>query len=150
MKKIIFTLILFISLFTPIFSVFLYKSTNNLNFIVYADEDEYEEEDEQEEEDEREEEYYYEEIPAEEEILVPAPSVTYVWMYDAGFDVDTDKDGLVDAIDPNPTTDEKLLFTDSDNDTVPDALDKKPNEDDFLFHEDTDENNNGILDSYEQ
>ena len=71
-------------------------------------------------------------------------------MYDAGFDVDTDKDGLVDAIDPNPTTDEKLLFTDSDNDTVPDALDKKPNEDDFLFHEDTDENKNGILDSYEQ
>jgi hypothetical protein len=159
MKNIIFYTLTLILLLTLTFSFCFIKKGNyivdNLHQTVLAEDDEDEEDEEEEYEDEDEyegyeEEYYYEEVPAEEEVLVPVPSVTYVWAYDTGFDVDTDKDGLVDAIDPNPTIHEKLLYTDSDNDSVPDALDKIPNEDDFLYQQDTDENNNGILDSYER
>jgi hypothetical protein len=64
---------------------------------------------------------------------------------------DTDGDGLVDAIDPDPSVDQRKYFTDSDDDGVPDILDQHPDEDDFLYYEsEADENNNGILDSYEE
>ncbi|MFC1722282.1 hypothetical protein ACFL0C_01395 [Patescibacteria group bacterium] len=125
----------------------------------YADAESREEEDEEDEEDDEDEhddDYkeeiieYYEEVPIEDEVLVLAPRVTYVWVYDAGYDVDTDKDLLVDALDPHPSIKESLLFTDTDDDSIPDALDQYPGVCDFMFQEDTDNNNNGILDSYEQ
>ncbi len=69
---------------------------------------------------------------------------------DPEFLTDTDGDGLVDAIDPEPQYDQRKYFTDSDSDGVPDAFDQHPGEDDFAYHDDEDMNLNGILDSYEQ
>lgn len=66
------------------------------------------------------------------------------------YTTDTDKDGLVDGLDPHPTIPESEYFTDTDGDGVPNAFDKHHDEDDFAyFEEETDTNNNGILDSYE-
>jgi hypothetical protein len=65
---------------------------------------------------------------------------------------DSDGDGLVDALDPNPYIEQSEFFTDTDGDGVPNAFDRHHDEDDFVFFDDleTDTNNNGILDSYEQ
>lgn len=134
---------------------------NHLHGVVYAEDDDDDEEDEEEEEDENEEEddddyeEYEETAPAPEEVtyeevlVYPAPQVTYIWVYDSGYDIDTDKDGLVDAIDPDPNVDQRLYFTDTDSDGVADASDKYPTENDFYMSEDTDTNNNGIVDSIE-
>lgn len=85
-----------------------------------------------------------------ETITVPAtPVYRYVTVYDPGYDRDTDKDGLVDAIDPNPTIPEIDLFTDTDGDGIPNAHDLYPNEDDFNYIEFLDNNNNGIADEFE-
>jgi hypothetical protein len=78
--------------------------------------------------------------------------VTYetLLVNDPEFLIDTDGDRLVDAIDPEPTRDNREYFTDTDDDGVPDAFDQYHDEDDFSYHDDTDSNGNGILDSYEQ
>ncbi|HWQ60194.1 MAG TPA: hypothetical protein VN420_03530 [Candidatus Fimivivens sp.] len=63
---------------------------------------------------------------------------------------DTDGDGLVDAIDPDPTHREQEYFTDSDGDSVPDIFDRHHGEDDFAYVESgTDADENGIIDAYE-
>lgn len=66
-----------------------------------------------------------------------------------GYDLDTDGDGLVDALDPNPTISEKDLFTDTDGDGIANFFDKHPGEDDFTYLEFVDTNNNGINDVLE-
>lgn len=114
-------------------------------------------EDEEESEEEHKEENR--EVPLENTVptetptalveVVPAPKVTYVWVTDAGYDVDTDKDGLVDAIDPDPQIPQIKYFTDTDSDGIPDALDQYPGEKDYSVFEDQDANHNGVLDSYE-
>jgi len=69
---------------------------------------------------------------------------------DPPFLVDTDKDGLVDGVDPEPKSDFREYFTDKDGDGVPNAFDRYHDEDDFSYHDrEGDENNNGISDSYE-
>lgn len=66
------------------------------------------------------------------------------------YTTDTDKDGLVDGLDPHPTIVESEYFTDIDGDGVPNAFDRHHDEDDFIyFEEEVDTNNNGVLDSYE-
>jgi len=78
------------------------------------------------------------------------PVVRNITLVDPGFDKDTDGDGIVDALDPNPQIPEKVFYTDSDNDGVADAFDIYEGEDDFLYTEFMDTNSNGILDSLEQ
>lgn len=69
---------------------------------------------------------------------------------DPKFTTDTDKDGIVDGLDPHPTISEIEFFTDDDNDGIPNAFDTHPGEDDYAyFEQDQDANNNGILDSFE-
>jgi hypothetical protein len=165
MKKYLVNTTVIISLFfltVGLGKVFHAYFNHGYSYIVRAEddeeEDEHEEEDEEDEEDdedehEEEDEYYeeeyeiiYEEVPVE---YYPVPQVTYVWVTDEGYDVDSDGDILVDAIDPNPFIHQSELFTDSDGDSVPDAYDIYPGEDDYYYIEDFDDNNNGILDSYE-
>ncbi len=155
MKKLLF-IILFL-LFTalalkPLTTTYLVSNQ------VLAEEDEDHEEDRNEdEEDEKDDDDYVEEDTLEEitelkkqiEELIEASKPVFVTQIDAGYDVDTDGDGLVDALDPNPTVHQKLYFTDTDNDSIPDFLDKFPNKDDLTQVEDTDKNSNGIIDSYE-
>jgi len=131
-----------------------------VNKTVYADEDEDEDEDDEDEDDdehededdddEREEEqveYEIIEVPVEEEVVVEP--IRYVTVFDTGYNIDTDKDGLVDAIDPNPTIHEREFFTDTDGDGVANALDSYPNEDDYSMVEFIDINQNGIADELE-
>lgn len=75
-----------------------------------------------------------------------------VTVTDEEYRIDSDGDGLVDAIDPNPTIKQSEFFTDIDGDGVPNAFDLHHDEDDFAYFDDaeTDMNSNGILDSYEQ
>lgn len=80
---------------------------------------------------------------------VTVPVIKTITVIDDGYDIDTDGDLLVDAIDPHPEIHEKLLFTDTDNDGVPDATDAYPDEDDFLYILFPDENQNGISDFLE-
>lgn len=66
------------------------------------------------------------------------------------YQTDTDQDGLVDAIDPDPTHRQQDYFTDSDGDSVPDIYDRHPGEDDFAYVESgTDADGDGIIDAYE-
>ena len=66
------------------------------------------------------------------------------------YQIDSDGDGLVDAIDPDPKRSQKDYFTDSDGDSVPDAFDRHSGEDDFAYSDaNTDTNGNGIIDAYE-
>ena len=89
--------------------------------------------------------YQGQDIPVTDS-LVNVPVISYITVVDAGYDIDTDGDILVDAIDPNPTIPEPHLYTDSDGDGVPDATDAYPNEDDFVYVVFEDLNENGILD----
>lgn len=68
---------------------------------------------------------------------------------DKGYDIDIDKDGLVDKIDPDPKTSQVLFYTDSDGDFVPDFYDKYIGLDDFKIDGNEDKNANGIIDAYE-
>ena len=124
------------------------------------EEDEREEEDEDREDDDREEyeviTYETVEIPQNETIIyteVPAEQfenvVRYISIVDLGFDVDTDGDKLVDALDPDPTIPQQQLYTDGDGDSVPDAYDRYAGKDDYSYQEFADANNNGILDLFE-
>ncbi len=63
--------------------------------------------------------------------------------------IDTDGDGLVDAVDPHPTVPESEFWTDTDRDSIPNAYDLHHDEDDFTYFEGTDVNHDGILDMYE-
>jgi len=69
---------------------------------------------------------------------------------DPMFTTDTDKDDIVDGLDPHPTISEKEFFTDDDDDSITNAFDIHKGEDDFAYYEqDNDTNENGILDSFE-
>lgn len=63
--------------------------------------------------------------------------------------VDTDKDGLVDGIDPDSKVPQQEYFTDTDGDGVPNAFDRHHDEDDWAYVEDTDADADGLLDGYE-
>ena len=79
------------------------------------------------------------------------PVTRTVVVTDEEFQKDTDGDELVDAIDPDPFRHQSEYFTDIDGDGIPNALDQYHDEDDFAYYEfETDENENGIIDSYEQ
>ncbi len=85
------------------------------------------------------------------EVIEYKPVTKTIVVTEAAYAKDTDGDGLVDAIDPSPLVPQSEYFTDTDGDGIPNALDKHHDEDDFAYYEfETDENNNGILDSYEQ
>ncbi len=159
------TLILFLTFLTY---TFLGSKFSNIRILpgivktVQAEDDEHEEEQEEEhnEEERRDEDHEvrYETVTEEagNVILVPEgeivssePEYKLVSVVDPGFDVDTDKDGLVDALDPNPTVPQQLFFTDTDKDGVADANDEYPGDDDFKYVEFEDINTNGILDSFE-
>lgn len=83
-------------------------------------------------------------------VVVPPTFQTltrYIKVIDSGYDGDTDGDGLVDAIDPDPSIPQEKYYTDSDGDTIPDALDKYPGVDDFFVEaDDAEKNKNGVLD----
>ena len=123
------------------------------------DEDEDEDEEEDEREDEREDEYeddddyeYIEYVtePSESTTTLEAePVATYINVIDNGYEIDSDKDLLVDAIDPHPLIPEINFFTDSDSDTVADAYDSFSGKDDFIYIEFQDLDGNGILDAIE-
>jgi hypothetical protein len=125
---------------------------------VYAERGEIEDEDEDSRDDERDEddddeyeyEYQYEEFSENVVVYKPLePVIKYITVVEPGYGIDTDKDGLVDAIDPDPNIHQEEYFTDSDNDSVPDVLDAFPGEDDFYYIEFIDENNNGVVDFFE-
>ena len=79
------------------------------------------------------------------------PITKTVVVTDEAYQKDTDGDGLVDAIDPDPFKAQSEYFTDTDGDGVPNAFDQHHDEDDFAYYDsETDENGNGIIDSYEQ
>lgn len=108
------------------------------------------------EDDEQKIEYIIEEVVPNKTTLGPAqtttttkPVIRYITIVDPGFDVDSDGDKLVDALDPNPTIPEQDFFTDDDDDGVPNVSDEHPGEDDYLYLTFEDENLNGILDSLE-
>ncbi len=157
MKKYIFLLLLILGLHVlPKYPV----SYDHFKLMVHAEDDEDEEDHEEDEEDDEDEEdeddhdddYEYVQTPVktQEPVTEYIPeTVQNVWVPAVGYDIDSDGDLLVDAIDPHPTIDERKLFTDSDGDTVADAYDMYDGSDDFLYVIDADENNNGILDSYE-
>ncbi len=84
------------------------------------------------------------------EVIEYRPVTTQVIVTEEAYAKDSDGDGLVDAIDPDPLVPQKEYFTDDDNDGVPNALDEHRGDDDFAYYQfETDDNNNGILDSYE-
>lgn len=128
-------------------------------WIAQAEDDE-EEEDEDEEEEEREdedEEYSSSKNSSPSNQTTTRQVITYQQITKTtqtvapGYDKDTDGDGIVDAIDPDPSKDQREYFTDSDQDGIPNAYDKHPGKDDFTYDENAqDENQNGVIDSYEQ
>lgn len=120
--------------------------------VVLGDEGEEDEEDEEEDEEDDDEKSSSRSKKSTKTETVIQEVVTYETrlMNDPEFLVDTDGDGLMDGVDPEPNFDFREYFTDIDGDSVPNAFDKHHDEDDFSYHdEETDENNNGILDSYE-
>ncbi len=129
-----------------------------LALVAFAeDDDDDEEEEEEEDEEEDDEDDEEDESPSSAKKSSQTETVTkQVVTYetrivnDPEFLIDTDQDGLVDGVDPEPNFDFREYFTDIDGDGVPNAFDKHHDEDDFSYHdEEVDENNNGILDSYE-
>lgn len=64
--------------------------------------------------------------------------------------IDTDGDGLVDGVDPDPRVHQREYFMDDDDDGIANIFDRHPGEDDFSYYEgENDANKNGIIDSYE-
>lgn len=116
------------------------------------DEDERDDDDDEDEDEDEDEDRYKESdqkvtnIPA----VTTKPVIRYITLVDPGFNIDTDHDGLVDAIDPNPTISEIDFFTDDDGDSVPNALDTVKGADDYQYMTFEDTNSNGILDSLEK
>lgn len=137
------------------------------------DEDEHEEDEDREDEDEDEEDEHrprstssatveeptteavkVEKVPkmktVVQEIVEETPVVETYVVTDPGYDSDSDSDGLVDALDPDPTLHQSAYFTDDDGDSVPNALDQEPGADDILSLDELDDTDgDGILDRYE-
>ncbi len=145
---------------TWIFNKALNLNKNKINLsiikIAFAEREEPEDEDEdEEEEDDDDDDYDRDEEDENYENVETQPQTITVYKQEAikivepGFDKDTDKDGLVDAIDPHLEIPESELFTDTDEDSIPNALDKYPNEDDLSYTEFLDINENGIRDDIE-
>jgi len=149
--------------FFSVFVMFLGMSFSHYSFsekgyrdvfipTVYADDDDDEEDDDDDEEDDDES---YEKAYETKKIKVkPVYRTVYVEKVvitlDPVFTRDTDRDGIVDGLDPHPNLSEKEFFTDDDNDGVANAFDMYKGEDDFAYYEqENDTNQNGILDSYE-
>jgi hypothetical protein len=153
-----------------IYSLILLITAQALNFVlqshklqnkVFAETQEREEEPEDEankdddEEDEHDEDSneYYETTKNNLntfEVQTTKPTVTYTSEIALGYDIDTDGDKLVDAIDPDPRIPQTEFFTDDDNDKVANAFDKYKGEDDLKYIDFEDKNNNGIMDSLEE
>lgn len=142
---------------TPNFS----RSVSSWVMIALADdEDEEDEEDEDEEEEDEEEDEpasssssktEYKTIEVIQEVIEYKPVTETVLVTKEDYARDTDGDSLVDAIDPDPLVVQSEYFSDTDNDGIPNALDQHHDEDDFAYFDfETDDNNNGIVDSYEQ
>lgn len=122
---------------------------------VYAEDDEDENEDDDEEDDDN---HTASTTSTTKEIKTIKTKPVYKTVYftnviatlDPIFTTDTDKDGIVDGLDPHPTVSEKEYFTDEDDDGIANAFDMYGGEDDYAYYEqDNDTNGNGILDSYE-
>lgn len=136
-----------------------------MTHVVHAedDDDEHEDEDEEEheEDDDDDDEKYKDRVstssnsnkssskPEEKTETVEEPVYRTITIIEQGYNVDTDGDRLVDALDPDPQIKQSEYFSDDDNDGVPNAVDEHKGEDDFLYKYDSDQNSNGILDSYE-
>ena len=130
--------------------------------VTLADDDEDEdEEDEHEDEDEDEDEdkptssssskTEYKTIEVIQEVIEYKPVTETVLVTKEDYARDTDGDSLVDAIDPDPLVVQSEYYSDIDGDGIPNALDQHHDEDDFAYFDfETDDNNNGIIDSYEQ
>ncbi len=115
------------------------------------DDEEDEEDKDEDEEDERPKTSKPKTIQVVKEVIEYKPVTETIIVTEAAYTIDTDGDVLVDAIDPDPLVPQSEYFTDIDNDGVPNALDLYHDEDDFSYYEfETDDDNNGILDSYEQ
>jgi hypothetical protein len=85
------------------------------------------------------------------EVVEYKPVTETIVVTEEAYTKDTDGDLLVDALDPDPRIAQSEYFTDIDGDGVPNAIDRYHDEDDFAYYEmETDDNENGILDSYEQ
>ncbi|QQR78876.1 MAG: hypothetical protein IPJ68_01190 [Candidatus Moraniibacteriota bacterium] len=85
------------------------------------------------------------------DVIEYRPIAKTVIVTEEAYATDTDGDLLVDAIDPDPKVPQNEYFTDTDGDGVPNAIDRHHDEDDFSYYEfETDNDNNGILDSYEE
>lgn len=100
---------------------------------------------EEEEEDDDREEEDDEDYIQETQTIVEAPILIPVGLYA----IDTDGDGLVDALDPDIKVPQQKYFTDTDKDGIADIFDTYADENDFSFIDDSDSNNNGIWDSLE-
>jgi hypothetical protein len=146
-KKLKFIIFLLVLLSAPVI-VTTFRVIKSQVVNVYADDEEEDEEDDDEGEGSSKTTSTTETVTE----VVPAQTkteVVYKPVLDPSFTIDTDSDGLMDALDPHPTVSEKLYFTDTDGDSVSDALDAYPGEDDLDYFDDSDSNNDGILDSYE-
>lgn len=125
---------------------------------VHADDDEDKEEDDEDNKDEGQKESEEEKskprtktVRVVKEVVEYRPVAKTVIVTEEGYTIDTDGDLLVDAIDPDPKVPQSEYFTDIDDDGVPNAIDRHHDEDDFSYYEfETDDDNNGILDSYEE
>lgn len=93
----------------------------------------------------------YKTVKVTQEVIEYQPVTETVMVTKEDYARDSDKDGLVDAIDPDPFVAQSEYFTDIDGDGVPNALDQHHDDDDFAYYDlETDNNLNGIIDSYEQ
>lgn len=119
--------------------------------VAHADDDEDEEDDDEDEDEDEGNEGRYEQKtvkvkPVYKTVYVEKVTITL----DPIFTRDTDRDLIVDGLDPHPTISEKEYFTDDDEDGIANAFDMHEDEDDFAYYEQEDDaNENGILDSYE-
>lgn len=142
----------------PAVRQFAHSATHHWFMTALAEEEHEDEEDQEDEEDDRPSETIQEKksskpktIKVIREVVEYKPITETVIVTEEAYAKDTDSDGLVDALDPDPLVPQSEYFTDIDGDGVPNALDRHHDEDDFAYLEfETDDNNNGILDSYEQ
>jgi len=85
-----------------------------------------------------------------ENVIEYRPVTRNVTVTEPAFEKDTDNDGLVDGLDPDPNVDQRQYFTDDDHDSMPNVWDRYPGEDDFSYLDDqSDTDHNGLIDAYE-
>lgn len=149
-----FVLFLVIGVNISLFSFLSPPSFQSLFLRAEAGDDEYENEDEDERQSSsstEESEPKTKKIKVLQSVVEYRPVTKVIIVTEEAYTLDTDGDQLVDALDPDPLIKQSEYFEDIDGDGVPNALDKHHDEDDFAYIEtEADENNNGILDSYEQ